>query len=99
VQYDSAKLTLLGVDSGYFLGKDGQAIALVNQDDGQGEVTISASRPPGTAGVTGSGDICFLRFKAKAPGDAVVRSEVSIARDSHRKTVRLDGAGATVHVE
>jgi general secretion pathway protein D len=99
VQYDSTKLTFLGVDSGYFLGRDGQAVALVNRDDGAGEVTITASRPPGTAGVTGSGDICFLRFKAHAVGEAVVESDTSIAQDSHQKSVRLEGARATVHVE
>ncbi len=93
------KLILIGVDSGDFLGKDGQAVALVNQDDGTGEVTITASRPPGTAGVTGTGDLCLLRFKAIAAGNAVIESASSIARDSQQKTMRLQGGETTIRVE
>jgi len=68
IQYDPAKLTLMNVDSGDFLGKDGQAVALVHRDDGPGLITIAASRPPGTAGVTGSGAVCVLTFQAKQAG-------------------------------
>ena len=53
LQYDPAKLTLINVDSGGYLGHDGQTVALVHRDDGAGGVAISASRPPG-AWVTGT---------------------------------------------
>jgi general secretion pathway protein D len=68
IQYDAAKLTLMNVDAGDLLGKDGQAVALVHRDDGPGMITIAASRPPGTAGVTGSGAVCVLTFQAKQAG-------------------------------
>jgi general secretion pathway protein D len=76
IQYDAAKLTLINVDSGDLLGKDGQAVALVHRDDGPGMITIAASRPPGTAGVTGSGSVCVLTFQAKQAGE----SDVVVAR-------------------
>jgi len=69
LQYDPAKLTLVNVGAGDFLGQDGQAVALVHRDDGPGSLTINASRPPGVAGVNGTGVICVLSFKAKTAGN------------------------------
>ncbi len=54
------------------LGRDGQAVALVHRDDGPGAITINASRPPGAAGVSGSGVVCVLSFQAKTAGDSVI---------------------------
>jgi general secretion pathway protein D len=99
IQYDPVKLTLLSVDRGDFLGKDGQTVALTDQDDGNGEVTISASRPPGVAGVSGTGSLCVLKFKAKATGDTLIKSTSSIANNSRKQTTYLAGAEATVHIE
>jgi general secretion pathway protein D len=72
IQYDATKLTLVNVDSGDLLGKDGQAVALVHRDDGPGLITIAESRPPGTKGVTGSGSVCILTFQAKTAGESDV---------------------------
>ena len=81
IRYDPTKIALTGVDDkGDLLGADGQAVALVHRDDdpdhldGPGLITIVASRPPGTAGVTGSGPFCVLNFQAKQAGasDVVV---------------------------
>src|SRR6202012_4243985 len=66
IQFDPRVLSLVNVDAGDFLGKDGQAVALVHRDEGNGAVTISASRPPGTKGVSGDGTVCILKFPAKA---------------------------------
>src|ERR1039458_4871267 len=38
-------------------------------DEGNGHVTISASRPPGVNGVNGEGQVCIFTFKALAAGD------------------------------
>lgn len=67
-RYDPSKLTLVNVTGGEFLGRDGQAMALIHRDDGPGNVTVVASRPPGSAGVSGSGVLCVLTFQAKTPG-------------------------------
>src|SRR5208337_3884882 len=69
IQYDPAQLTLVNVTAGDLLGRDNQAVALVHRDDGPGNITINAARPPGVAGVNGAGVVCVLSFQAKAAGD------------------------------
>jgi general secretion pathway protein D len=106
VQYDQTKLSLINVDLGdspgkavNFLGQDGQAVALVHRDDGSGNVAISASRPPGTHGVTGSGNVCVLTFQAKAPGDASVVITRPMVRNSTQDALPATGSRALVQVQ
>jgi general secretion pathway protein D len=97
--YDPTKLTLVNVDTGGFLGRDGQAVALVHRDDGEGNVTVSAARPPGVAGVNGAGTVCILTFQAKAPGDAVINITKPGARNSAQQVIETVGSQAIVHVQ
>jgi general secretion pathway protein D len=99
LQYDSAKLTLINVDTGTYLGHDGQTVALVHRDDGSGGVAVSASRPPGVAGVNGSGQLCVLTFQAKAPGDSIVSVTKAAARDSKQQALPVITSGTIVHVQ
>jgi general secretion pathway protein D len=99
LQYDAAKLTLINVDSGAYLGHDGQTVALVHRDDGAGGVAISASRPPGVAGVSGSGQLCVLTFQAKAAGDSIVSVTKAAARDSKQQALPVITSGTIVHVQ
>ncbi len=106
VQYDQTKLSLINVDLGdtpgkgvNFLGQDGQAVALVHRDDGSGNVAISASRPPGTHGVTGNGTVCVLTFQAKSPGDAAVVITRPMARNSSQQSLPATGSRAIVQVK
>ena len=99
LQYDAAKLSLINVDSGAYLGHDGQTVALVHRDDGAGGVAISASRPPGVAGVSGSGQLCVLTFQAKAPGDSIVSVTKAAARDSKQQALPVITSGTIVHVQ
>ena len=69
LQYDPAKLSLVNVAAGDLLNRDGQAVALIHRDDGPGNVTVVAARPPGAAGISGAGSVCVLTFQAKAAGD------------------------------
>ncbi len=99
LQYDSSKLSLINVDLGNFLGKDGQTVALVHRDDGSGGVTISASRPPGVAGVSGAGSVVMLTFQAKAAGDASVAITRPVVRNSAQQAMPAVGSQAVVHVQ
>jgi general secretion pathway protein D len=106
VQYDQTKLSLINVDLAdspgkgvNFLGQDGQAVALVHRDDGSGNIAISASRPPGTHGVTGSGSVCVLTFQAKAPGDASVVISRPVVRNSMQQALPATGSRALVQVQ
>ena len=79
--------------------KDGQTTALVHRDE-NGDVTISASRPPGVKGVTGDGTVCTLTFQAKAASDSTVQVIKSAARNSAQTILPiLAGSPATVHVQ
>ena len=72
LQYDPAKLSLVNVAAGNLLNRDGQAVALIHRDDGPGNITVVAARPPGTAGISGSGVVCVLTFQAKAAGETAL---------------------------
>jgi general secretion pathway protein D len=99
LHYDNSKLALINVDTGDFLGHDGQSIALVHRDDGVGNVVISASRPPGVAGVTGTGTVCILTFQANAAGDAALQIIRASAKNSAQQSVNIAGSQTVVHVQ
>jgi general secretion pathway protein D len=99
LHYDSGKLALINVDSGAYLGHDGQAIALVHRDDGAGNVVISASRPPGAPGVNGSGTVCILTFQANVAGDANMAVVRASAKNSAQQAVNITGSQTAVHVQ
>ncbi len=99
VQYDPAKLALVNVGDGDFLGRDGQAVALVHRDDGQGGVKINASRPPGAVGVSGAGVVCVLSFQAKAAGDTTISVLPPAAMTSGQQPVQADAAQTTITVK
>jgi general secretion pathway protein D len=98
IQFDPRVLTLVNVDSGDLLSRDGQAAALVHRDEGNGAVTVSATRPPGSKGVDGQGTVCTLTFKALAPGDATLALTRIGLKDSHQNTIASVGGQAVVHV-
>lgn len=99
VQFDPGVLQLVNVDAGDFLGRDGQAVALVHRDEGNGSVTISSSRPPNVAGVNGGGTVCVLTFRANAPGDSNVTLTKVGAHNSAQANLPAVGSQATVHVK
>jgi general secretion pathway protein D len=98
IQYDTGKLSLVNVDSGDLLGRDGQAVALVHREDG-GNITVNASRPPGAAGISGSGTVCVLSFQAKAAGASDIVITRPSALNSAQQPLAALGARATVQVQ
>jgi general secretion pathway protein D len=99
MQFNPKVLQLVNVDTGTFLGRDGQAVALVHRDDGNGLVTISTSRPPNVAGVSGQGSLCTLTFKAVAAGDSNLALVKVGARNSAQANLPAVGSQAVVHVK
>jgi general secretion pathway protein D len=99
IKYDAEKLSLVNVDGGDFLSRDGQAVALVHRDDGPGNITINASRPPGAAGVNGAGVVCVLSFQAKAAGDVKIEITHPGAVTSTQQAVLAQGSAITVSVK
>jgi general secretion pathway protein D len=98
VQFNPALLSLVNVDSGEFLGRDGQSVAVVHRDEGNGMVTISISRPPAVRGVDGQGSVCVLTFKANAAGDSQVSLVKVGAKDSAQTSQPAVGSASTVHI-
>jgi general secretion pathway protein D len=99
LHYDNSKMALINVDSGDYLGHDGQAVALVHRDDGAGNVVISASRPPGVAGVNGAGTVCILTFQANAAGDANMAVVRASTKNSAQQSLNITGSQTAVHVQ
>jgi general secretion pathway protein D len=99
LQFNPDVLELVNVDAGDLLGRDGQAVSIVHRDEGNGLVTISTSRPPNVAGVTGQGSICTLTFKAKAAGDSNLALVKVGARNSSQANLPAVGSQAVVHVK
>jgi general secretion pathway protein D len=98
MHYDATKLSLINVDAGDFFGRDGQTVALTHRDDGNGMLVIASSRPPGVAGVSGSGAVCILTFKAKAAGDVSIRLVRAAAKNSAQQSTEIAGSEALVHI-
>ena len=99
IQYDASKISLVNVDGGDLLARDGQAVALVHRDDGPGMITVAISRPPGTAGVTGSGSVCVLTFQAKQSGESDVVITRPGALDSAQRPVAASAQNAHIVVQ
>jgi general secretion pathway protein D len=99
VQFDPKILQLVDVEAGGLLGGDGQPVALVHRDDGNGGVSITASRPPGVGGVNGQGEVCVLTFKAIGAGDTNIALVKVGARNSIQANLPAVGAQGVVHVK
>jgi general secretion pathway protein D len=99
VQYNPAKLSLINVDNGDFLERDGKPVTLIHRDDGPGLININASRPPGAPGMNGAGVVCILSFQAKAPGESNVVITHPMAMNSALKEVHATGSQVSIVVK
>jgi general secretion pathway protein D len=100
MNYDPAKLTLVNVSNGGFLSQDGQAVALVHrEDETTGTLQITATRPPGSGGVSGQGAVVTMTFQAKASGQTPLTITRGGARDPGQQAITVNGAQASVTVE
>jgi general secretion pathway protein D len=99
ISYDPAKLSLVNVDSGDFLSRDGQAVVLTHRDDGPGLILINASRPPGAAGVSGTGVVCILSFQAKSAGASDVVLTRPGAVSSKQQQLPAQGGRVSIQVK
>jgi general secretion pathway protein D len=99
LHYDPTRLMLINLSSGDFLTRDGQAAPPIHSDQPVGNLTVGASRPPGTHGVSGNGVVCVLTFQAKTAGP----SDLSIARaalvNSAQQQLQVASAQASVTVQ
>ncbi len=99
VLYNPRVLQLLNVSNGPLLSKDGQTVALVNRDDSMaGILQLTASRPPGSGGVSGDGAVFTLTFQARAPGQATLSINRATVKNASMQSVPASGSQAIVTV-
>jgi general secretion pathway protein D len=100
VAYDPRFLQVVNVSNGGFLSQDGQAVAVVHRDDSQlGRLQLSATRPPGTAGVSGQGAVFTLTFAAKSAGRSMVTITQGGAKNPAMQSIVVMPAQAAVAVQ
>jgi general secretion pathway protein D len=100
IAYDPRILQLVNVSDGGMLGKDGQSVALVHRDDpASGTLQMTATRPPGSGGITGQGPVFTLTFLAKAPGQSTLTIRQASARDPNMQAIPVVGGQAMITVK
>jgi general secretion pathway protein D len=100
VNYDPKMLQLVNVSNGGFLSQDGQAVALVHREDESiGQSQITATRPPGSGGVSGQGAVITMTFEAKTSGQTPLTITRGGARDPGLQAITVNGAQASVTVQ
>ncbi len=100
ISYDPRFLQVVNVSNGAFLSQDGQAVALVHRDDPEsGTLQMNATRPPGTAGVSGQGMVFTVTFMAKGAGRSLVAVRQGGARDPGMQSITVSPAQAAVTIQ
>lgn len=100
ISYDPNKLQVVNISNGGFLSQDGQAVALVHRDDStSGTLQVTASRPPGSGGISGQGSVLTLTLMAKSPGQSSLSINRGGARDSGMQPIPVSGAQAMVNAQ
>ncbi len=100
VNYDPKMLQVMNVSNGTFLSQDGQPVALVHRDDdGAGALQITATRPPGSTGVSGQGTVVTVTFMAKTAGQSTIAISKGGVRDPNMQPIQVAGTAATVTIQ
>jgi general secretion pathway protein D len=100
VTYDANGLQILNVSSGDFLSQGEKVVAIVHREDSsKGTVEITASRPAGSAGVSGHGVVATLTFEAKASGQFPVTITRGTVIQSDQQRTAVSGSEMTVSVQ
>ena len=99
IMYNPRVLQLLNVSNGTLLSQDGQTVALVNRDDSMaGILQVTASRPPGTSGISGDGSVFTLTFQARAPGQSTLAINRAVLKNAAMQNTPASGSQAIVTV-
>jgi general secretion pathway protein D len=98
IQFNPNVLQLQNVEDGSYLTRDGKPGTIVHRDEGNGMVTIGATRLQG-AGVSGTGSVCTLTFKAVGTGDSSISFVKVGAKNSAQVAIAATPMNAVVHVK
>jgi general secretion pathway protein D len=98
ISYDPKLLEVANVSDGSLLSQDGQIVTIIHREN-NGNIQLTATRPPGAAGVSGPGSVVTLTFIAKAPGQAMITTSRGGARDPALQLLPVGGASAMVIIQ
>ena len=92
---------LVDVQGGGFLSSDGTSVALAERlENSLGRAVISMTRPPDSAGISGSGVLMNLRFEAVGRGDGAISfGPNSVLRDSGQAAIPTSLASTPVTIQ
>jgi len=100
INFDPKMLQVTSVSAGDFLSRDGQPVALVHREDpSTGLISFTATRPPGTGGISGSGVLLTMTFQAKAAGQSSIVVARPGGQSSTRAPITMSSANATITVK
>lgn len=98
VAYDPKSVQVVNISNGGLLSQDGQAVALVHRDDANGTLQITATRPPGSGGISGQGAVVTLTLLAKQPGQSTLTLSTAGARGPGNESIPVTGALAPITI-
>src|SRR4051812_34103359 len=98
ISYDPKLLQVANVSNGSLLSQDGQIVTVTHREN-DGTMQVVATRPPGSAGISGQGAVVTLTLVAKAPGQASLTIARGGARDPAMQALPVNGASAAVTIQ
>lgn len=98
ISYDPKLLEIANVSNGSLLSQDGQIVTLTHREN-DGTIQVTATRPPGAAGISGQGSVVTLTFVAKAAGQAGLTIAKGGARDPALQALPVNGASAAITIQ
>ncbi|HZR64258.1 MAG TPA: cohesin domain-containing protein [Terriglobales bacterium] len=98
ISYDPKLLEVANVSNGTFLSQDGQIVTVTHREN-DGNIQVTATRPPGASGVSGQGSVVTLTFVAKAPGQSMLTIARGGARDPAMQALPVNGSSAAVTIQ
>ena len=100
ISFNPAVIMVEDVRQGGFLSGGTQPVILVPRvDKERGQVIVSASRPPNTGGVSGTGTILGLVIRGVAKGSSTLSVVQVSARDTQQKVIPMVSAESTIQVQ
>ena len=100
ISFNPSAVMVEEIRQGGFLSGGNQPVALVQRvDKERGQAIISASRPPNTGGVSGTGTILGIVLRGVAKGTSPLSIIQVSARDSQQKTIPMVSTEASIQVQ
>ncbi len=99
VSYDPQHLTVVDVANGGFLSQDHRPATLVYRaDKNTGILQITATRPPASGGVSGSGTVFVVTLTATAEGESVMDISGASLLDPNMHALSVPGGDVLIHI-